>query len=322
MNILVASLENNVLGEQTSFDSEKAAGQTELTVKNSQGFSIDDYIILGTIGSETAEVRKISSTTATTITISVATSFLHEKNDPIQLLRFNQRKFYRSTTEDGTYTELISEGSPVDIEVDKPEGTEFEDSTGTSTSFYKVTYYNSTSSLESAIADSIASKASDSNHYTSIYKIKDEAGFKDNSYIGSDVIDRYRTEAESIAESTIAIVYQVPLASTPRIFQHIVTLLSAGFLLSKEYGLTDDTDVSKTGQRKIERAEELLKKITDGEILLLSASNAELSRQTTNLASCSNVYDSTKTNKGSLFTTEDELFKMADPSSGQGSTAK
>ena len=322
MNILVANLENHALGEITSFDAEEAISQTELTVKNSQGFSTNDYIILGIIGSETAEVRQISSTTATSITISVATSFLHEKNAPIQLLRFNQRKFYRSTTEDGTYLELTTEGSPVDIQVDKPEGTSFEDSTGTSTSFYKVTYYNSHSSLESAIADSVATKASDAEHYTSIYKIKDEAGFKNNSYIGSDLVDRYRTEAEAIAESTIAIVYQIPLASTPRIFQHIVTLLSAGLLLSKEYGLESDVDSSKTGQRKIERAEELLERIKNGEILLLNTSSAELSRQTTNLASCSNAYDSSKYDKGELFTTEDERFRFANPTTGEGSTAK
>ena len=322
MNILVASLENMVLGEQTSFDAEETAGQTELTVINSQGFSANDYIILGTRGSETAEVRQISSTTATTITISVATSFLHEKNESIQLIRYNQRKFYRSTTEDGTYTELTTEGSPVSITPDKPEGTEFEDSTGVSTSWYKVTYYNSYSGLESDIADSIATKASDSEHYTSIYKIKDEAGFKNNSYIESDLIDRYRTEAEALSESMIAMTYQVPLASAPRIFQHIVTLYSAGLLLLKEYSLENDADTTKNGQKKIDRAEELLQKIVDGNLILLSESNAELSKQSSNRASSSNEYNSDKYDKGELFTTSDENFRMADPETGDGSTSK
>jgi len=322
MNILVSPIEPMALGEQTSFDSDEAIGQTELTVKNSQGFSANDHIILGHIGTEIAEVRKISSTTATTITISVATSLAHEKNEPIQLLRFNQRKFYRSTSEDGTYSHLSVEGSPVDIEVDKPEGTEFEDSTGTSTSWYKATYYNSVSGLESDTADSIAGKASDAEHYTSIFKIKDEAGFKNNSFISSDVIDRYRTEAEAISESMIAMTYQVPLASAPRIFQHIVTLYAAGMLLLKEYSVDNDADTTKNGQKKIDRAEELLQKIVDGNLILLSESNAELSKQTSNQASCSNMYNSSKYNKGEMFDLNDENFRMADPETGNASTDK
>ena len=322
MNVLVAPLENIVLGEKTTFSAEEAVGETTLSVTNSQGFSVNDFIILGHIGSETAEIRRIESITSTTITVTTATSILHAEEEPIRLIRYDQRKFYRSTSEAGTYTHLSAEGSPVDIDVDKPEGTEFEDSSGASSSWYKATYYNSYSGDESDIDNAVAVKAGDVEHYTSIYKIKDEAGFKDNSYISSELIDRYRTEAEAIAESTVAIVYQVPLASTPRIFQHIVTLLSAGLLLSKEYGLESDVEISKTGQRKIERAEELLEKIKSGEVLLLSASNAELSRQTTNLASCSNAYDSSKYNKGELFSLKDELFRMANPETGDGSTDK
>ena len=322
MNILVASLENHVLGEITSFDAEEAVSQLELTVKNSQGFSTNDYIILGIVGSETTEIRQVSSTTAISITISVATSFLHEKNEPIQLLRFDQRKFYRSTSEDGLYTHLSDEGSPVNIEVDKPEGTEFEDSTGTSSSWYKVTYYNSTSGLESAIVDSIATKASDAEHYTSIYKIKDEAGFKNNTFIGSDLIDRYRTEAEALSESAIAIIYQLPLASAPRIFQHIVTLYAAGLLLLKEYSLLTDTDSTKNGQKKVDRAEELLKKIADGDLILLSESNTELSKQSSNQASSSNAYNSSKYDKGEMFNLNDENFKMTDPDNDTASSDK
>ena len=322
MQVLIAPTEPVVLGEQTMFNAEEAAGQTELTVVNSQGFSANDYIILGTRGSDTAEVRQIASTTATTITINVATSFLHEKNESILLLRYNQRKFYRCTTEDGTYTHLSDEGSPIDIDVDKPEGTEFEDSTGLSTSWYKATYYNAYEGIESDLADAVAVKAGDVEHYTSIYKIKDEAGFKDNAYIGSDLIDRYRTEAEAIAESMIAMTYQIPLASAPRIFQHIVTMYSAGLLLLKEYSLENDADTTKNGQKKIDRAEELLQKIVDGDLILLSESNTELSKQTSNRASSSNEYNDAKTDKGEMFTLEDENFKMANPETGDGSTSK
>ena len=178
------------------------------------------------------------------------------------------------------------------------------------------------SGIESDLADAVAVKAGDAEHYTSIYKIKDEAGFKDNSFIGSDLIDRYRTEAEALSESAIAIIYQLPLASAPRIFQHIVTLYAAGLLLLKEYSLLADTDSTKNGQKKVDRAEELLKKIADGNLILLSESNTELSKQSSNQASSSNAYNSSKYDKGEMFNLNDENFKMTDPDNDTASSDK
>ncbi len=324
MQILIAPTENMILGENTSFSADVAIAETVLTCKNAKNFSTNDYVVLGKIGSETAEIKQISSisTTLTSITLSSATKFKHLEDDTIQLIRYDQRKFYRSSTETGTYTELTSEGSPVDISADLPEGTEFEDSAGTSTSWYKATYYNSYSSLESSISDASASKASEAEHYTSIYKIKEEAGFKNNSYIGSDLVDRYRIEAEAQSESSIVGVYQLPFSSHPKIFQHIITLLAAGLLLSKEYGVESDVEISKTGKEKIDRAEELLQKIVDGKIVLLDSDNAQLSKNTAVMASSSNAYNSDKYDKGVFFTLEDENFRAAEHDTGNESTQK
>jgi len=317
MQILIAPLEDVVLGEKTFFSADEAVGQTVLSVENVDNFSVDQYIILGEIGNESAELKKISSTStasgALSITISIATSHIHYKGETITRVRYNQRKFYRSTTEAGTYSHLSSEGSPIDIQVDNPEGTEFEDSSGISTSWYKATYYNSTSATETALTDAVAVKAGDVEHYTSVYKIKSEAGFKDNPYIGSELVDRYRTEAESQAEGAVIGVYSLPFSSTPKIFQHIVTLLSAGLLLSKEYGMEADVEISKTGQRKIERAEELLEKIRDSKILLVGEDGSELSKRTDVMASNSNAYSSDTEDKGELFNLSDEAFKLTDP---------
>ena len=317
MQILVAPLEDIVLGEKTTLNTDEASGQSTLSVSNHQGLTTDDYIIIGEIGSETAELKKISSTStssgAHTVTIDIVTSFEHYNDESITKVRYNQRKFYRSSTETGTYSHLSAEGSPVTIQVDAPEGTEFEDSSGTSTSWYKATYYNSTTSSESSLDDAVAVRAGDAEHYTSIYKIKSEAGFKNNPYIDSELVDRYRTEAESQAEGAVIGIYQLPFSSTPKLFQHIVTLLAAGVLLSKEYGLESDVEVSKTGQRKIERAEELLEKIRDSKILLIGENGTELSKRTDIMASSSNAYDSSIEDRGELFNLGDEHFKFTDP---------
>jgi phage gp36-like protein len=324
MQVLIAPTEDIVLSEKTNFSADEAAAQTILSVYNTDNFVVNDYIVLDELGSEIAELRKISSVDATarTITVTVATNQLHLKDASITRIRYNQRKFYRSSTKTGTYSHLSSEGSPVDIHVDKPEGTEFEDSSGTSTSWYKATYYNATSGTESSIDDAEASKASDAEHYTSIYKIKVEAGFQNNSYIGSDLVDRYRIEAEAETEGAIIGLYDLPFSSTPKILQHIITLLAAGNLLAKEYGLESDVEVSKTGQRKIDRAEGLLDKIRDGKIRLVGEDGSEITEKSGVMASCSNVFDEDIYNKGEIFTLEDENFKSADPSDGIGSTKR
>ena len=324
MQILIAPLEDVVLGEQTEFSADEAASQTVLSCTNAQGFSVNDHIILDKRGSDTAEIRLISAVASDlkSITISVATNFQHLKGARITLIRFNQRKFYRSTTKTGTYSHLSSEGSPVDIEVDKPEGTEFEDSTGASTSWYKSTYYNSQSGVESSLADAVAVKAGDVEHYTSIYKIRVESGFQNNPFITIETIDRYRTEAEAQAEGAVVAMYLLPFSSHPKLFQHITTLLAAGNLLSKEYGMESDVEISKTGQRKIERAEELLEKIRDSKIILLDADGNELEKRTDVMASSSNKYDSEVPDKGEMFNISDEPFKLTDPSEPRSSSRR
>jgi hypothetical protein len=103
--------------------------------------------------------------------------------------------------------------------------------------------------------------------------------------------------------------------------QHIVTLLSAGFLLSQEYGVEADVEFGKTGERKIKRAEDLLDKILEKKIVLLD-SGTQAGISSGKLASCSNHYDDSKYNKGELFTLEDEHFRMANPEDGIGSTSR
>lgn len=315
MQILNAPTENHVLGAKTFFSADEATIQTILSVDNAYGFVVADYISLGEIGAETSEVRMISAIAAdlSTITVSAATNFEHLANASIQVLRFNQRKFYRSTTESGTYTHLSSEGSPIDIAVDNPSGTEFEDSGGLSTSWYKATYYNSTTTLESLLADSVASKAGDATDYTSLYRIRNEAGFKNNAFISLEDINNYRAEAQMQIDGAIALVYSLPLSSIPKIITHITTLLAAGFLLTKEYGVEADVEISKTGERKILRAEQLLQKIVDGSLLLVDSSGSSLARLSTSRVAGSNTYNSNILDKGEIFNVADENFKLTNP---------
>jgi len=313
MQILIASTEDFVLTEKTYFSGDEDINQTELSVDNNQGFEENNYLVLGYNGHETAELKQVSSVSADlkSITISSATKHAHSTNEPITKILYNQRKFYRATSESGTYSHLLAEGSPVDIEADSPNGTMFEDTNGLSTSWYKATYYNSTTSTETATTDAIATKAGESEHYTSLYKIKLEAGMEENYYIPDGIISDYRNEAENQAESSVATVYSLPFSSSPKIFEQITRLLAAGLLLAKEFGMEADINISKTGQRKIDRAESLLKKIRDGLITLRDDSGDLLAKTSTIKASSSNVYN--QEDEGEMFNVGDEHFKMKDP---------
>lgn len=316
MQILIAPTEDIVLGEKSALSADIADSLSTIEVYNTTGFNIGDFIIIDELGSEIAELKEISSISTANLTITFTSALMnsHNKDSSITKIRFDKRKFYRSTSENGTYTHLSSEGSPINIQVDQPEGTEFEDTNGISSYWYKATYYNSKTFTETSLDDAVASKAGDDEHYTSIYKIKNEAGFQNNAYIGSDLVDRYRYEAEAIIESSLASKYQMPFSSIPKILQHITTLYAAGLLLSKEYGVESDIDLSKSGESKITRAENLIQKIMDDQLVLVGVDGVTLQKKTDVLASCSNNYSSDVYNKGDLFNLNDENFKFTDPS--------
>ncbi len=315
MRILVAPLEYFVLGEKTFFQEKREPNTFELKVKSAHNFKENDFIVLGNIGNETTEIKQIDSVSSDlkTIHLKEETNFTHRNGEPIQSIMFNKRKFYRSESKDGNYIHLSTEGSPVNIEVDIPEGTRFEDSTGSSSHYYKSTYWNDFTQTETSLSDAISSQANQNNKYTTIFKIRREAGLLNNYYIQSDEIEGYRLEAESQIDGIISSVYSLPLSSPSKILQHIATLLAAGHLLSKEYGMEADIEISKSGQRKIERAEELLEKIVQGELLLIGEEGNIISRRSSFTASGSNVYSDDRPDKGVLFNLEPEHFKLTDP---------
>lgn len=141
-------LEKSYLSDSTS------AGVTTLSIKNNNRFSQNDRIMIGEEGREKTEVVTVTGavTSGTALTVS-ATTFPHEADDPVYVLRFDQIKFYRSTAgENGTYTLVSTQ----DLDVDNEDlTTSYDDASGLSTYYYKVSYYNSVSTLESSQSDAM-----------------------------------------------------------------------------------------------------------------------------------------------------------------------
>ena len=309
MQILSAPTEDSVLTELTYLSDDVAAAANSISVSNAQGFATDDYIVIERVRSETAEVIKVASVTGNAITLSSALSFAHKDGVRVQKILFNQRKFYRASSETGVYALLATKN----IEVDRPDGTFYEDVIGTSSSWYKATYYNLTTNVETTLADAVACKAAESEHYTSLWDIRKQAGFEEAYGIKDETIADYRDEAENEFESAVVTIYAIPLDPKPKIVRQIINLLAAGNLLIKEYGMEADIEISKSGQRMLDRAYFLIGKIIDKTLKLVDDDGNELSLKTSTLiASTSNVYGN-KADTGELYNIGDESFSFKDP---------
>lgn len=139
--------------EKTFLTQPVSAGVTSLTVKNNNKLAANDRIMVGEMGLEKTEILTVTSVSGGTAVVSGATVFSHDADDPIYQLRFDQVKFYRSTTgSTGTYTLLTT----VAMDVDNAEKiTTYDDTTGVSTYYYKISYYHSISTLESSLSDPV-----------------------------------------------------------------------------------------------------------------------------------------------------------------------
>ncbi|MCR4330023.1 MAG: hypothetical protein NUV65_05785, partial [Candidatus Roizmanbacteria bacterium] len=121
------------------------ASATSATVENNEGFAADTYVIYGAFGQEQTEIVKLTSVTGnTTIGHSTGPVFAHPKRTPVIEIKYNQIKVYRSATETGVYSLITT----VDITPDD-NFTYYDDTSGTTTSWYKVAYYNETTANSS-----------------------------------------------------------------------------------------------------------------------------------------------------------------------------
>jgi len=174
--------------EYTQIATAIAIGGTTLVVDNTTGFSSNDYIVLGDRGSETCEIVKIASVTnITTLTIGAAV-FAHEVDDPVYKIPFNQVRFYSCATQTGTFALITTEDADVDNINWK---TSYYHSAGTTTTWYKYTYYNETTTAETAIADSTAVIGA-YNFYCTIQDV--------GAYLGIDIDDNTAPSASAVRD--------------------------------------------------------------------------------------------------------------------------
>lgn len=143
-----------VLNPETS-DLEKSyltdsytSGAVIINLKNSTDFVISDRILIGEMGMEKSEIVLVTGISDDGMALGIeATLYNHEADTPVYQLRYDQVKFYRSTTgEDGTYSLIATE----DLDVDNENlSTSYNDVTALTSYYYKTTVFHSAFAIES-----------------------------------------------------------------------------------------------------------------------------------------------------------------------------
>lgn len=136
-------------------------GDTTLRLINTEGFAANDYILFEP-GTERSEIIKVTSVTDATTLVVSAFVFAHSTGIRVFRMPYNQMRFYAASTATGTYTLITSSTKNMnyaDIYTTHdfvPSATQL---------FFKRTFYNSTSLVESDIALSQYWETSDEELY-------------------------------------------------------------------------------------------------------------------------------------------------------------
>ena len=139
--------------ESTYISTDASSGASSYSVDSGLEFAVGEYITIGSIGSDKAEINRIhtgTTPTSTTITLNAVNSFAHNRGERITFIPYNQVTIQRSTDAGVSYSDLVT----IDIRVDSQE-TYYAHTSGASTDYYRAKFYNSASTLYSTASDGV-----------------------------------------------------------------------------------------------------------------------------------------------------------------------
>lgn len=106
MAIITLECDNRILLSSTKYSflvANYISGTSSLTVLNATdpAFATNAYVLVGNLGSEDAEILKISSVNTSTglLTFTSATKFSHSESTKVAVIPYNQVKFYYTVTD-------------------------------------------------------------------------------------------------------------------------------------------------------------------------------------------------------------------------------
>ena len=150
---MIRALHPDVTENPQTFITRKApANQQHMDVLDTSDFVVGDLIIIGDIGAEQTEIRRISEILSKeAINITQPLGFTHEKNCRITATKYDSVAFYKAETIDGTYTQVALKP----IAINEPH-TLYDDTGSFSSDFFKIRYVNSYTTTYSVYSDAIS----------------------------------------------------------------------------------------------------------------------------------------------------------------------
>lgn len=139
--------------ERSFLSNSISSGEINLVVKNNNRFAATNLVLIGEMAREKSEIVSVVSVAGGTVVVVTPTVFPHSADDPVYVIRFDQVRFYRSTTGvNGTYSLISTQALDVDNENST---TVYDDPTGIASYYYRVDYYNSVTTTVSTLSDPV-----------------------------------------------------------------------------------------------------------------------------------------------------------------------
>jgi hypothetical protein len=235
-----ADLRFLITEKETSYLADKVyAGASSFTVSNAVDFSTNDFILLGVLGSELAEIAKISSITNQLITVTTPLSFDHPQDTMIISVNYDKMNFFHSTTMTGVLTAL--NGSPQTIVPDDVYNSYNDTSNTTGYGWYR--FYNSVTTTSSALSNAVPYAGwPDNSVKMMLDTFYTQISNRERKLIKDEDVIRWLNEAYTIARNRLNLsnrAYTVPTPTTisilngtveytlPDYFSHVRTVTNA-----------------------------------------------------------------------------------------------
>jgi hypothetical protein len=146
--LLIIAPDTATMTKERSFlTADVAKNATSLPVENTAGFVNTDIIAVGSLYTESCEANALTGSPQAGALPVTALALGHKRGAPVSVLNYNRFKIYTDTSPTGTFTTEITAGG-VSLDMDQQEFY-YRDSTGTSATWYKVTWVNSLTTQES-----------------------------------------------------------------------------------------------------------------------------------------------------------------------------
>lgn len=253
------------LRERSALTAAVEAGAETLLVESTQGYAEDEVIYVGVLGREGCEKAVVASVDdATTLSLVAALGLAHGAYEPVTSVLGDSIHVYRAANVDGSVPadDAFSVLATRQIDPDQLT-TYYRDSTGSSSWWYRYTYYNAVSQEETSLTDSTPVRGDDFGHYASLSQIRSEAGFDGSFNLKDTTIDQQRRAAESEVNAKLSAVYTVPFtAPVPAAVSSLTIKLAAAMLLVNQYGSAYEGRL-KTVRQELQAYADRASNITD-----------------------------------------------------------